>query len=306
MDVLEAQNNRYNGTAAIWFTSHAQIDARDWNNIQEFKGDYHPLVGYYRSDDPQVLDKQLRWMRRAGVDLIVYDVYGFGRWNLTDLPNDKVLPMLVEALSHQQNEARKLKLVIWLEKYAANPSLEQYRYALDTIRDQFAQKDFYFQYQGKPLVVTYHNGQNDAIDEIEWENQFFSLRRIRPYYSDVLAYVDHYPQRLNREWMPASPGFDAYLEEAYLAKYFRKEPDPDYAAIRQRCHSAGREDGKFYEKQLLRARQGDPKIIFISGWNDWQYANQVEPAVEYRFKYVDMTARLLGREAETQTYKNMD
>ena len=54
------------------------------------------------------------------------------------------------------------------------------------------------------------------------------------------------------------------------------------------------------------ARQGDPQIIFISGWNDWQYANQIEPAVEYQFKYVDMTARLLGRQAETQIYKEMD
>jgi hypothetical protein len=77
MDALEAQNNRYNGTTAIWFTSHAQIDARGWNNIQEFKGDYHPLVGYYRSDGPQVLDKQLCWMQRAGIDLIVYGVYGY-------------------------------------------------------------------------------------------------------------------------------------------------------------------------------------------------------------------------------------
>jgi len=174
------------------------------------------------------------------------------------------------------------------------------------VREHFAQLDFYFHYQGKPLVVTYHNGQNDAIDEIEWENTFFTLRRIRPYFSDVWAYVDHYPQRLNREWMPTSPGFDSYLEDAYLARYYHKLPEPDYAAIRQKSQSASREEGQFFERQMLRARLGDPKIIFISGWNDWQYANQIEPAVEYRFQYLDLAARLLGRAAETQSYRDMD
>ena len=49
--------------------------------------------------------------------------------------------------------------------------------------------------------------------------------------------------------------------------------------------------------------QGDPEIIFISGWNDWQYGCQIEPAVEYGFKYVDLAAQVLGREAETAPYR---
>ena len=68
-------------------------------------------------------------------------------------------------------------------------------------------------------MLTYHNGDNHAIDEVEWENEFFTLRRIRPYHSDVWSYVEHYPQRLSREWMAVSPGSDPYLEHAYLAKY---------------------------------------------------------------------------------------
>ena len=52
------------------------------------------------------------------------------------------------------------------------------------------------------------------------------------------------------------------------------------------------------------ARYGNPDIIFISGWNDWQYANQIEPAVEYGFQYVDIAARLLGRGPETAPYRD--
>ena len=131
------------------------------------------------------------------------------------------------------------------------------------------------------------------------------MRRIRPYYSDVWSYIDHWPQRLNREWMVASPGFDAFLENAYVAKYVRQEQNPDYEKIRQeaRRHSADREDGAYFKKQLLRARTGNPKIIFISGWNDWQYGNQIEPAVEYEYKYVDLASQLLGRQEETAPYR---
>ena len=57
--------------------------------------------------------------------------------------------------------------------------------------------------------------------------------------------------------------------------------------------------------RLLRARYGDPDIIFISGWNDWQYANQIEPAVEYGYRYVDLAASLLGRSAETAPYRRL-
>ncbi len=67
--------------------------------------------------------------------------------------------------------------------------------------------------------------------------------------------------------------------------------------------AALREDGRFFERQLLRAREGAPDIVFVSGWNDWQCCLQIEPAVEYEFKYVDMAARLLGRDVETLPYR---
>lgn len=305
MDMNTAQKVRYGGTVAVWFSSHYQIDTRDWDNIEEFHGDHHPLLGYYRSDDPKVLRQQLHWMRRAGIDLIVYDVFSTGKWDLTDLAKDRTLPLLVDELAHQEGQPRKLQLAIWLEKYLGNPTVEQYRYALDYVRRNLAPHDFYFRYAGKPLVVAYLNGRNNAIYQIEWENSFFSLHRIRPYYSDVWAYIDHSPQRLNRDWMPASPGFDPYLENAYIAAHVRKEKNPDLAAIRRdsRQQAADRVNGGFFEQQLLRVREGNPNIVFISGWNDWQYACQIEPAVEYGFRYVDMAASLLGRELETSPYR---
>ncbi len=308
MNETEAQNRRFDGTVAVWYSSHYQSDPRDWNNIREFDGQYHPLYGYYRCDDPAILRRQLHDMRRAGIDAIVYDCYGTAKFELTDMPEDRTLRLLAEELAHQEGESRKLKLIIWLEKYFVNPTLEGYRFALDYVRANLAGRDFYYHYDGKPLVVTYHNGPNEFIDQVEWETQDLTLRRIRPYHSDVWSYVEHYPQRLGREWMVASPGSDPYLEHAYLAKYYHKEANPDYAKIRadSRKHADDREGGEYFKRQLLRARYGNPNIIFISGWNDWQYANHIEPAVEYGYQYVDMAASLLGRADETAPYRQSE
>jgi hypothetical protein len=306
MDENEAVSQRFNGTVALWYTSHHAVTTRDWDNIREFEGRYHPSLGYYKNDDPAVLRQHLQWMRRAGVDAIVYDCYGCKQLECTDMPTDRTLPLLMEELAHQEGESRKIQLIIWLEKYIYNPSLEQYRTALAWVKENLAEQPYYYQWGGRPLVVTYHNGPNEAIDEIEWENDYFALKRIRPYHSDVWSYVEHYPQRLGRDWMVVSPGFDPYLEQAYLAKYVNNEANPDLNKIREegRKYAADRGNGEFFTKQLLRARQGDPKIIFISGWNDWQYANHIEPAAEYGCQYVDMAARLLGREAETAPYRD--
>jgi hypothetical protein len=50
--------------------------------------------------------------------------------------------------------------------------------------------------------------------------------------------------------------------------------------------------------------ENDPAIIFISGWNDWQYGCQIEPAVEYRFLYLDIAAKTLGRWAEMKRFRD--
>jgi len=304
MTAIEAQQQRFDGTVAVFYNPITQVDTREWNSIREFSGPFHPLIPDYRCDDIALLRKHLQWMRRAGIDVIVYDIYGFKTWDIWDIPKDRTLPLLIEELSHQDGESRKLQLVIWLEKWFENPTLEQYRYGLDYVREHLAEQPFYYQYQGKPLVVTYLNGVNDAIDVIEQDNTFYTLRRVQPFQTENWSYIESYPQTLHQEWMPVNPGFDGYLEAAYTQKYVYQQ-EVDLEAVRQHgpIAAASREDGRLFERQLLRAREVNPDIVFISGWNDWQCCLQIEPAVEYGFQYIDMAARLLGRETETRRYR---
>jgi hypothetical protein len=295
----------YEGTVAVWFSSHYQVDPRDWNNIQEFDNDYHPLAGYYKSDDPAIVKKQLHWMRRAGIDAIVYDVYSTEKMRITDLPRDKTLPLLLQELANQQSESRKLKLIIWLEVYWGMPTPAECQFVFDYIKEHLAGCDFYFRYKGKPLVTPFLNADLDQLDEVFEKNRDdFEIRCIRPYKSDLWSYIGPYPQQKRKGWMSASPGYDAYLENAYVNRHMRHQTEPSLEKIRADAPRAAREDGLYYIKQLTWAKQCDPDIIFVSGWNDWQYGCQIEPAKEYEFFYVDLTARVLGRWAQTAPYRD--
>jgi hypothetical protein len=305
MDASMAEKTRYNGTVAIFYASHFEDTAsHDWEPIKEWNGPYHPVLGEYKTDDRKIIRQHLHWLRRAGVDVIFYDVARIQpELTLLDLPKQKTLQLLVEELSHQEKETRKLQLVLWMEKWNSNPTAEQYRFGLDYIRNNLANRGFYYRLDDKPLVVTYLNGSAPEIDKIDREyEQFFTLRRLSPY--PGVPGWKYFGPAGDQECMTVNPGADGFMEEAFITKYVNKKA-VDTKALRERGKAAieQRADGKYFENQIVKARQVNPKLIFISGWNDWAWCLQIEPAKEYGFQYIDMAARLLGRETETLPYR---
>jgi hypothetical protein len=305
MDARMAERTRYEGTVAIWYGSHFEDTAsHDWEPIREWNGPFHPLLGDYKTGDPKIVREHLQWLRRAGADVIVYDACRIQpQLTLLRLPEQKTLSLLSEALSHQEKEARKLKLVVWMEKWNSNPTAEEYRFALDYVRDHLANRDFYFRFDGKPLVMTYLNGSAPDIDEIDRQYmRWFTLRRVSP--SAEARGWKYFGPLGDKECITVNPGANGFMEEAFITKYVNKQPIDDQALRRRgKAVVAQRAGGKYFESQLLQARRVNPQVIFISGWNDWAWCLQIEPAKEYGFQYVDMAALLLGREAETQPYR---
>jgi len=296
---------RFEGTVAIFYEASKQVITREWDNIEQFNGPYHPLLGYYNYATKDTLTQHLRWIRRAGVDVIVYDVFALDKWRITDIEEDRVLRWLLEALENQQDEERKLKLVIYLEGYLTLPTLDEYRFGLKYIREHMAEKPYYFRFHGRPLALLYHC-TDEMLHKVQLENEYFAVRRIQPFRKKSWSYIQHWPQKLNREWMPVSPGIDSFMEDCYLKQTKRKKKLDlsEISEMRKNIRADEREDGAYFRKQFLRAREVNPEIIFISGWNDWQFGSQIEPAKEYKFKYVDLAAQMLGRWDETASYRD--
>jgi hypothetical protein len=308
MDAGKAAKTRYDGTVAIAYFSHFEDTAiHDWVPIKEWNGPFHPLLGEYKTSDRKIVRQHLQWLRRAGADVIIYDTCRIQpELTLLKLAKQKTLKLLAEELSHQEKETRKLKLVVWMERWNSNPTAEQYKFAMDYVRKNLANRDFYYRLDGKPLVLTYLNGPAPDVDKIDQEyRQFFTLRRVSPS-ADVPGWKYFGPLG-DKECMTVNPGADGFMEEAFINGVIDKQPI-DVEALRQRGKAAiaQRANGRYFENQLLKARGVNPKVIFISGWNDWAWCLQIEPAKEYGFKYVDMAARLLGRKDETRPYRRQE
>ncbi len=309
MDLETAEKTRFAGDVATWYGSHFEATPiHDWVPIREWNGPFHPILGEYSTSDRRVVRKHLEWMRRAGIDVILYDVCRIQpELTLFDLPKQKTLQILVDELSHQQKEKRKLKLALWLEKWNGNPTAEQYRFALDYVRKNLANKEFYYRLEGKPLILRYLNDPAPDFSVIDTEfSPFFTLRKISPA-NAAGAWGYFFDPKSSAESMTVNPGADGYMEGAFIGNKLNHQPIDENAL---RAHGkdvvAARRDGKLMEEELLRVRAVDPKVVFVSGWNDWAYCMQIEPAKEYGFRYVDEVARLLGRGDETASYRQKD
>ncbi len=314
---------RSRSVVAAWFSTHYSYNQRDFKLIKKYGNPYHPSLGDYDSSDPDIMRTQFKWIRRSGIDVILCSSYGCYGKKPPDLINDRDLRLLMQILENQDNENRKLYFAIDLESYADTPTLEEYRISLDFIEKEVMDHPYYFKHRDKPFIMLYINDLiPETISTINKEFPAFTYQkvsgeRINPEYS---AYIEEYPQELKDDWMPVSPGFDSSLEEIYLRDlYIKSDDDGQKKTIRKyfndidatiediRSNPNHKEDwkgGETFKKQLTRAYKHQPEIIFISGWNDWQFGNQIEPAVEYGFKYVDMTAEILERVEETESYRD--
>lgn len=304
--LLGSEPKRYQGDVAVWYGSHFEsTDIHDWVPIREWNGPFHPMLGNYKTSDRRVVRKHLEWLRRAGVDVILYDVCRIQpEMDLYGLRAQKTLRILEDELSHQDKESRKIKLALWIERWNSNPKAEEYRYGLKYITKHLANKSFYSKLKGKPLVMRYLNGPPPDFSPIDAEfASQLTIRQVSPTTGEA-SWGYFYDTKPSLECMTVNPGADGYMEFAFINGKLNKQPI-DQKALREhgKAVSEARRDGKAFEEQLQHVRETDPSVIFVSGWNDWAFCMQMEPAKEYGFRYVDSLAKLLGRWSETAPYR---
>ncbi len=311
-------SDRLRSTVLVWFTTHYEYYPRDWELIQKYGNPYHPLWGYYKSGSADIMAKQFDAIRRARIDVIVYDVSATYKIEPRDIARDPVLPSFVAALEAQPRGGRQLQFCINIENYVGKLTVEELRTALGYIRDTLVSSRRYYREQGRPFVLVFWDERDQTVlRQIKDEFRDFAINQVPWSWkgSEGWLYVEGYPQTIRTDWMPVSPGFDSSLEEMYVVDMIDNPVGLD-----QRVHEmfkdclkthgsrhdfeeirkapllkaeGGRQDGLYFRRQLTRAVEANPRYIFISGWNDWQYQNQIEPAVEYGYLYVDIAAEVL-------------
>lgn len=233
-----------------------------------------PLFGYYRIQDRWVLRKHAEMLSDAGVDVVFFDC------------SNSTLTWRAgyEALFSVWMEARKDGVktpdIAFLCPFGAT---ENSRVMLEILWEDIYRKgyfkDLWFYWQGKPLIMAYPDNVSEKI------KNFFTFRPPQPDYrkgpsrDDHWSWLEVYPQKGYVEYAPGKYEMvavgtsqnatdslaPAAMNDARGQVYGRSYTRANGFDSRPQAHHYGLN----FQEQWSRAFELDPKLVFITGWNEW-------------------------------------
>jgi hypothetical protein len=238
-----------------------------------------PAVGYFLSDDPWVIRRNLSMLQAAGVDVLLMDV-----------TNGPTFAPLYEAVCRVATEMRKagnptpqIAFVTHVRSAAVVTQLYEEFYS----RKHYP--DLWFRWQGKPLILGDPDSRLDNGDALRPDiKSFFTWRRSWAWTNgkirdarwfgdgrDGWPWIDDSPQNYGWHTDPGTPEAISAAIAGHpndsLGRSFRgdfglggKEPPVDKYRL---TPDTGR--GLYFSQQWSRALQVDPPFVFVTGWNEW-------------------------------------
>jgi hypothetical protein len=293
-----------------WTMNHFHPD-QITNGQPDLASHYHPLVGPYDSDDPDLLECQVLLMKFAGIDGLLIDWYGTDDYldygtnhrntqhmiamlkraglKYAIVYEDSTVPGLIAAkrLSEADGVAHGQALLQWMQthwfpdasylKIGDRPVLLDFGsgyYQTDQWNQIFAPLPH------PPALFTESHLRPPAVGAFDWpqpgqgtENSF---REMDGFYTEARSWTHFIPT--------AFPRFHDIYEQAGVQK--------SWGTIEDRA-------GKTYEETLERALKSGVSLIQVATWNDWGEGTQIEPSVEFGYRDLETTQRLRRQHIRT-------
>ena len=245
------------------------------------------IYGYYRGNDSWVLRKQAELLTNAGVDVIFTD-----NTNSAMTWRDNYTALMEEWTEAMNDGLRTPKVSFMLPFYdTAYTNIQLKSLYMDIFRkDKFA--NLWFYWDGKPMVMGRKESVNASASSIEKEiASFFTFRSGQPEY--VVGKTDYanwgwlsmYPQAVY--YADRAAHRDDIAEQVAVGVAMNYDYENRMLAAMSGNHIAGRsytsEYKDRYEKegaeaskwgynfaeQFKYALEIDPKVIFVTGWNEF-------------------------------------
>ncbi len=240
-----------------------------------------PLFGYYRTDDEWVLRKHAEMLTNAGIDVIFTDnTNGNYTWK------SSYTPLYETWTEMQQNGMNTPKVSFMLPFGPTVGSLEQLESLyLDIYRaDKYHSLWYYL--DGKPMLMAHSSnlGTTGLNTEIK---SFFTFRAGQPGYvvkdtrKENWGWLSTYPQATywatvkdkkkgNWEQMTAGVAINhSYVTDSMVAMNHPEAMGRSYTSEGYRTEADAKLWGYQLAEQLAYAIEKDPKVLFITGWNEW-------------------------------------
>lgn len=220
-----------------------------------------PEYGYYLSDDDWVIRRHMRSLTDAGVDVLIFDVTNGFTYR-------DVYMNLFRVMSEMRSEGEPTPQAAFLTHFNAAPTIEKLRKEL---YDPGLYKDLWFQWQGKPLLMTSTEvaGENPELAD------FFTVRKSWAWSPregwfgngrNAWPWIDRYPQGFGWDSEPDKAEFISVgvAGHATLGEGRTYHNKTQATPENERPY-----EGKFFAEQWKRALEVDPAFLMVTGWNEW-------------------------------------
>lgn len=237
-----------------------------------------PEAGYYKSDDPWVIRRNLQLLTLAGVDILFLDTTN----------GDTYLP-IVSKLCEISVEMRRVGIPT---PYICFVTYTKSSETATTIYQQFYAQNRYselwFRWQGKPLILGKIEEVTDPTvrDFFTWRFSWaWTNARNDP---RNWQWIDRTPQNYGWDKDPSVPeqipvSVASHPFDNNIGKSYKKGKPGTLNKVGITPITG---QGVYFDEQWKQALQVDPSVVFVTGWNEWvaqRFVNRIDPAKQYKF-----------------------
>ncbi|MDR0287407.1 MAG: hypothetical protein LBI03_06880 [Clostridiales bacterium] len=286
---LEQNPNLYDISKIVAADPQAIYKPAEWGPEGAFHFWSEPLFGYYTSDDTWVMRKHVQMLTDAGVDFMVFDATNGYTYKT------QALKMLSVLDTYQKQGWNVPKIAFYTNSKSGATINSIYK---DIYMAHQEYSDLWFNWDGKPLII----GDPDDLELKQDAIDFFRIKHTQwpieynkdgthLYHDDGFPWIDfEKPQHVygDNEVMSVSVaqhnGSVTFSTSAFYG---------DDSNWTRSFHNGANDKsdgavlyGYNFAEEFKAAIDVDPKIIFITGWNEW-IAQRQAPRKDQPIVFVD-------------------
>ena len=258
------------GPRDVTKTLETQPDSSKWAKGTYYWGE--PEAGYYLSTDEWVIRRHAQMLADAGVDVIIFDA-------TNDTTHQPVYSTILRVFETMRQQGERTPQIAFL---ASQRSIQE---AWRDLYSKGLYRDLWFQWKGKPLLLTGQQRGMLPIEKLPTDIQeFFTIRESwawdsLPWYRDgrdQWPWVAHTPQAAGWHEGPARPeAISVAIAQHPLSDIGRSFHHGVEPAADRYDKTPVTGDGLYFQEQWDHALAVDPEFVFVTGWNEWMAGSMV-------------------------------
>jgi len=299
----KSENNKLVGLA---YTTWHQDTV--WHNVWD-----KPELGFYKSDNVDVIRQHARWIEDAGVDFIFVDWSNNVDYVPGQTKNAGIFDMIENATTllfeeyAKMEKSPKISIMAGVTGYPEAVKDGRLQRKVDQIYNQFIAntrfKPIYQTYLGKPLLMLYVNTPSPFQSGVpEWTDDRFTVRWVTGYIAQQKNLMGDDLVSKYGYWSWEDRGKQTYTllngkpEAMTIVAAWREDNGLGEPFGRGAIAAQGRKNGETFKNQWDRAREIGVNVALVVSWNEWVLSEQpskeiskdIEPSEVYGHLYLNL------------------